>query len=306
MGGFKMAVIAPPRRATTRVAPTSTEVAPTSTDGMRRQDRHWRFAAALCTCLLVTTPGGAETPVTPAATPTAPLQTFQDCSDCPEMVVVPAGKFVMGSEHDYDNEKPAHEVTISRSFAVGKFEVTFAEWQACVTAGGCASNKSPSDEGWGGGRRPVINVSWNDAKEYVTWLSGKTRQPYRLLTEAEWEYAARAGTTTKYAFGDTITDEQGLWGASQTADVGSFPPNPWGLHDMHGNVWEWVEDCYQNDYNDAPSDGTARPSADCALRVLRGGSWDDDHPQYLRSSFRYMYLPGYRFGNIGFRVARGL
>lgn len=187
-----------------------------------------------------------------------PARTFRDC---PEMVEVPAGKFMMGSMDGGLNERPVHEVTIGR-FAVGKFEVTFADWEACIAGGGCASHKRPSDQGWGRERHPVIDVSWNDAKEYVTWLVHKTGQPYRLLTEAEWEYAARPGTTTKYAFGDAINEDQARYSDRKTAEVGSFPPNAWGLHDMHGNVWEWVEDCYQENHSGAPSDGLARSISD--------------------------------------------
>ena len=160
-----------------------------------------------------------------------PGDVIRDCSDsCPEMVVVPAGSFTMGSNEN-DSEKPPHTVTIRQPFAVGKFEVTFAEWEACVAGGGCTSNTAPSDQGWGKGRRPVINVSWSDAKEYAAWLSRKTGKTYRLLSEAEWEYAARAGTTTKYVFGDTITKRQaqfseGDYGsAKQTVEVGTFPAN---------------------------------------------------------------------------------
>jgi formylglycine-generating enzyme required for sulfatase activity len=232
-------------------------------------------------------------------------RTVRDCSDCPEMVVVPAGKFMMGSMDGASDEKPVREVTIGRSFAVGKFEVTFADWEACVAGGGCTSNKSPSDQGWGRGRRPVIDISWNDAKEYVTWLARKTGQPYRLLTEAEWEYAARAGTTTKYAFGDAINKQQAQFSESKTAEVGSFPANAWALYDMHGNVWEWVEDCYQENYNGALSDGSARSFPNCSLRVLRGGSWYGN-PQFLRSALRNGLPPVYRGGGVGFRVARTL
>jgi formylglycine-generating enzyme required for sulfatase activity len=234
---------------------------------------------------------------------------FRDCGAnetwCPEMVQVPAGKFMMGSADGDADEKPVHEVTIRRPLAVGKFEVTFAEWDACVAGGGCASNKSPGDQGWGKGRRPVINVSWNDAKEYVTWLARKTGQPYRLLTEAEWEYVARAGTTTKYAFGDTINKQQAQFSESKTVEVGSFPASAWGLHDMRGNVWEWVEDCYQDNYSGAPSDGSARSLPNCSSRVLRGGSWDN-YPHDLRSAFRVRFHPDSRYGSIGFRVARTL
>jgi formylglycine-generating enzyme required for sulfatase activity len=240
----------------------------------------------------------------PAPDP-VPGRAFRDCADCPEMVVVPAGKFMMGSTEGDPDEKPVHEVTIGRSFAVGKFEVTFADWEACVAGGGCTTKKSPNEQGMGRGRRPVINVSWNDAKEYVTWLVRKTGQPYRLLTEAEWEYAARAGTTTKYAFGDAINKPQAQFSDSNTAEVGSFPANAWGLHDMHGNVWEWVEDCYQQDYSGTPSDGSAGSISKCSLRVLRGGSWLD-FPDDLRSANRYAAPPEDRVSSVGFRVARTL
>ncbi len=247
-----------------------------------------------------------EQPATAKAAP----RTFRDCPDCPEMVEVPAGRFLMGTADGDADEKPAHEVVIGKPFAVGKFEVTFAEWEACATDGGCLKNKTPNDEGWGKARRPVINVSWNDAKEYLTWLSGKTGKPYRLLTESEWEYAARAGTTTKYAFGDSIDKQQarfsgGKQGIGQTVEVGSFAANAWGLYDMHGNVWEWVEDCYVPSYVEAPTDGSAQFILGCGPRVLRGGSWDYE-PQDLRSAIRYKLPPYYRVDEIGFRVAREL
>jgi formylglycine-generating enzyme required for sulfatase activity len=245
---------------------------------------------------------------TPPATNSAPPRTFRDCSDCPEMVELPRGRFMMGSAEGDADEKPQHEVLIAKPFAVGKFEVTFAEWGACAADGGCLKNKSPGDEGWGKTRRPVINVSWNDAKEYLAWLSRKTGKPYRLLSEAEWEYAARAGTSTKYAFGDSIDKQQarfsdGKPGIGQTADVGSYAANAWGLHDMHGNVWEWVEDCYAPNYLQVPSDGSAQIIPGCSSRVLRGGSWDYD-PRDLRSAVRYKLPPVYRVDEIGFRVAK--
>ncbi len=249
-----------------------------------------------------------------------PGETFRDCDVCPEMVVVPAGEFMMGSNDGNSDEKPVHKVTISQPFAVGKFEVTFAEWEACMAdegpwtkyggPGGCKHN--PGDNGWGKGRRPVINVSWNDAKEYVAWLSRKTGKSYRLLTEAEWEYAVRAGTMTKYSFGDTITKSQaqfsyGFWAsAGKTAGVGSFPANRFGLHDMHGNVWEWCEDNWHANYQGAPNDGSVWPGGDASRRVLRGGSWNYDFPVDLRSAFRHWYRPDIRVFDIGFRVARTL
>lgn len=215
---------------------------------------------------------------------------FRDCADgCPEMVVVPAGPFMMGEGSSQ------RRTSIAQSFAVGKFEVTFAEWEACVGGGGCTSNKSPSDQSWGKGRRPVINVSWNDAKEYVSWISRKTGNSYRLLTEAEWEYGARAGTTTAYSWGDAIGRGNAncngcgsQWDTKQTAPVGSFKPNDFGLHDMHGNVWEWCED-----------------ASSSSFRVLRGGSWGNI-PFDLRSALRSSLQPDVRYDIIGFRVASTL
>ena len=209
-----------------------------------------------------------------------PGRVFRDCPECPEMVVVPAGSFMMGSDES-SSEKPRHRVTIAKPFAVGKHEVTFAEWDACVVAGGCGGGHRPYDRGWGRGRRPVINVSWDDAKAYVLWLNRKTGKQYRLPSEAEWEYAARAGTTTRYSWGDDIGRNRAncancgsRWDNEQTAPTGSFRANVFGLHDVHGNVWEWVEDCWSGDYPGAPSDGRAWTGGDCGNRVLRGGSWD--------------------------------
>jgi formylglycine-generating enzyme required for sulfatase activity len=240
-----------------------------------------------------------------------PGRVFRDCTDiCPEMVVVPAGEFTMGS-NESGREKPPHRVTIQRPFAVAKFEVTFAEWDACVTDGGC---RRPSDEGWGRGRRPVVNVSWHDAKEYVAWLSRKTGKHYRLLSEAEWEYAARAGTTTRYAFGDTISRSQAQFSSegsyrttgAKTAEVGSFPGNAFGLHDMHGNVWEWVEDAWQPNYHGAPVDGSVWAGGDVSQRVLRSGFWCYYAPYDLRSAARCWLEPGRYDVDVGFRVARTL
>jgi formylglycine-generating enzyme required for sulfatase activity len=253
---------------------------------------------------------------------------FKDCVACPEMVVIPAGRFVMGSpatDADRgDDEGPPHEVQISRPLAVGKFEVTFDEWAVCVAAGGCNAYL-PKDEGWGRGRRPVIHVSWHDAKAYVAWLSRATGQAYRLLTEAEWEYAARAGSTTSFFFGDdssllcrfangadrltTFAKERNTTCAegfgAMTAPVGTFLPNAFDLHDMAGNVWEWVEDCYQPSYKGAAPDGAAKLAAECATRVVRGGSWHVI-PRGLRSAFRVHLKADYRDDDVGFRIARQL
>ena len=246
-----------------------------------------------------------------------PVTVFRDCPECPEMVVVPAGSFTMGSPSSEkgrdDNEGPVHRVRIPVPFAVGKYEVTFAEWDACVSAGGCGGYR-PKDRGWGRGRRPVIFASWKDAKAYVGWLSEKTGKEYRLLSESEWEFAARAGTTTRYSWGNAIIGRNrancrgcgSRWDFKETAPVGSFAANGFGLHDMHGNVYEWVEDCWNGSYAGAPSDGSAWESGDCSQRVLRGGSWYR-LPRYLRAASRGWGDTGFRYYvSGGFRVARTL
>ena len=228
----------------------------------------------------------------------------RDCQGCPEMVVVSAGSYRMGGRH---------EVTIGAPFAVGKHEVTFEQWEACVRDRGCPRGEDiAEDRGWGRGQRPVINVSWDDAQRYVQWLSGETKKPYRLLSESEWEYAARAGTETAYSWGDEIgvgranCDGCGSqWDGRQTAPVGSFAANALGLHDMHGNVREWVQDCWNQSYAGSPRDGSAWRRGDCSRRVLRGGSWSDI-PFYLRAADRSWYTSGVRVSNYGFRVARTL
>ena len=242
----------------------------------------------------------------------SPGDVFKDCPECPEMVVVPAGSFMMGSppgeERRFKDEDSPYRVTIPRSFAVGKFEVTFAEWDACTAAGGCGGYR-PKDRDWGRGRRSVIYVSWEDAKEYVQWLGGKTGKDYRLLTEAEWEYAARAGAKGRYWWGDRVgagnanCDGCGSqWDDNRTAPVGSFRPNDFGLHDVHGNDWEWVEDCWHNGYSGAPTDGGGwTTGGECGRRVLRGGSWGN-RPWGVRAAFRYGESTDGRYSGNGFRV----
>ena len=264
--------------------------------------------------------GAAERRVE-AAEQLRPGERFRDCGECPELVVVRSGSYVMGSpeseEGRYSDEGPQHRVTIGEAFAVGVYEVTFAEWDACVAAGGC-NGHVPDDEGWGRGRRPVINVSWEDAQGYVDWLSRETGAEYRMLSEAEWEYVARAGTETPFHFGGTIStlranyDGRYTYGGgregqyrNRTVEVGSFAANAFGLYDVHGNVWEWVQDCWNASYRGAPTDGSAWETGDCSHRVLRGGSWDLN-PRYLRSAFRSGVPTGYRINNYGFRVARTL
>ena len=251
----------------------------------------------------------------------APGQRFRDCAECPEVVVVPSGSFKMGSRSAEigrsGNEGPVHRVTVGKAFAVGVYEVTFTEWDACRRDGGCVDK--PGDRGWGRGKRPVINVSWTDAREYVAWLSSKTGKRYRLLSESEWEYVARAGTTTPFHYGSTVSTEQANYDGNytygsgrkgryrkRTVPAGSFPANAFGLHDVHGNVQEWVEDCWHGNYNGAPTEGSAWTSGgDCSRRVLRGGSWYYG-PQNLRSADRSWDSSGDRGSFAGFRVARTL
>jgi formylglycine-generating enzyme required for sulfatase activity/uncharacterized caspase-like protein len=269
-----------------------------------------------------------------------PKDNFRECDVCPWMTVVRSGEANIGSpqsetNRDDDEDDKSGEggkqrkVTIRKPFAVGKFEVTFAEWNACVTAGGC--KHEPSHQGWGEGLRPVISISWNDVtREYLPWLntkvSGRLEGPYRLLSEAEWEYSARAGETTAYSTGSTVTSEQAnvtesvpyfiqengrnrtkklSVGSLKTVEVGSFAANAFGLHDMHGNAAEWVADCYQDSYNALPADGSPRTVANCGEHSIRGGAWNDG-PSDMRVAQRGVQVSDKRVPYVGFRVARSL
>ena len=227
-----------------------------------------------------------------------------------EMVSIPGGEFRMGRRKGKgnDDEKPVHKVTVP-AFRLGKHEVTFAQWDACVADGGCGGYV-PDDWGWGRSDRdsPVISVSWYDVHSFIDWLNRKTGGNFRLPTEAEWEYAARAGSKTRYSWGNDIGSKQancqGCGDSYQnTAPVGSFPANPWGLHDMHGNVWEWVQDCWNDSYAGAPTDGSAWESGGCGRRVVRGGSWGSDAGD-LRSAYRGWFGRPTQSGNLGFRLAQ--
>ena len=259
-----------------------------------------------------------------------PGSVFRDCDICPEMVVIPAGEYVMGSprseDERYSDEGPPHKVRIDQPFALGIYEVTFAEWDTCVADSGCGGYRS-RDAGLGGEQRPVTSVNWKDAEAYIDWLSGRTGKGYRLPSESEWEYAARAGTATTRYWGDdadracnhanvydrTSKSENEFRfvhhdcddGYAQTAPAGSFAANAFGLHDMLGNVREWTEDCSNNTYSGAPGDGSAWRSGDCDLRVLRGGSWNE-LPRLVRSANRDKRESESRRVDIGFRVARTL
>jgi len=229
----------------------------------------------------------------------------------PQMIIIPRGSFTMGDQKlvGDDNELPTHKVTISHRFALARNEVTFNDYDYYARSMG---RPLPDDEGWGRGNRPVINVSWKEAKAYAQWLALLTGEPYRLPTEAEWEYVARAGTDTNYWWGDELEPDRAVcsecgtpWDGIKTAPVASFPPNSWGIHDMNGNVDEWVEDCYQDSYFHAPTDGSAMIDGDCEFRVMRGGSWFDIG-RVIRSSSRYRYLPDSSKNSWGFRIALDL
>ena len=371
-----------------------------------------RICAIVALILLATTratPSHPQTRVGPVSAPeeqaSKPRHTFRECDKCPEMVVVPAGSFIMGSPDNELNrakyEGPQHHVTFARQLAVGKFSVTFEEWDACVEDGGC-NGYSPKDEGWGRRRRPVINVSWNDANAYVAWLSVKTGKIYRLLSEAEREHVAkvdslvgpsgdcrfavfwattcgtrrsrppgwspapspnhsnllggrhgcgrfctseicchpngvgcpryrrsapakgrldrmaRAGSRTAFWWGPTISPTQanyngiyiydtGLTGEhrQRTVPVDSFRSNRWGIFQVHGNVWEWTQDCWHENYAGAPADGSPWESGRCDYRIVRGGSWAT-YPGDLGSAVRGRFAIDFRSDSLGFRVARTL
>lgn len=237
-----------------------------------------------------------------------PGDTFRDCPDCPQMLAVQPGRFSMGSNRNRPDERPEHAVTIPHPFAMGVYEVTNGEWDACVREGVCRySPKETADA-----RLPIGNLSWDDAQQYLQWLSGKTGGKYRLPTEAEWEYAARAGTTTNYWWGDTkgkaranCTNCGSPWDGKGASPVGSFQPNAFGLYDANGNLWEWTADCWNDSYKGAPADGSAWTRGECLSRVLRGGSWNLD-ADYMRSSRRSTYDRDVRYYLNGLRVAKDL
>lgn len=300
--------------------------------------------AILTTITLAAAACGRAAIETPPET-AAPGAAFRDCADCPSMMALPAGRFMMGSPEDEpgrnDSEGPQHEVDV-KAFAIGVYAVTRGEWAAFAAATarpearGCEWAGFPRSEigkaSWltlgfeQDDAHPVVCVSWSDAQDYARWLSQRTGRAYRLPTEAEWEYAARGGTVTAYPWGAEASHEYANYGAEEccselasgrdawlfTAPVGSFPPNPFGLYDMQGNAWQWVEDCYAETYAAAPSDGSAYVAEDCPNRVLRGGTWGDT-PAMIRAAFRNWAPPpakywnpdlDYRSGGVGLRVVR--
>ena len=272
-------------------------------------------------CLLSACDNGApDNAASPEATNAAParaeVEVFRDAlkdgGQGPEMVVLPTGRFRMGdlSGDGGITEGPVRTVTISKRIAMGRNEVTFADYDRFVAA---TSGRRPKDRGWGRGNRPVINVSQEDAKAYAAWLSAQTGKTYCLPSESEWEYAARAGTSTRYSWGDEIGRNWANcagcgseWDDEQTAPVGRFAANAFGLYDMHGNVWEWVEDCWHRNYEGAPTDGSAWTTG-CYREypVLRGGTWNTT-PRLLRAAHRTRIMPSHRSDSLGFRLVQDL
>ena len=322
---------------------------------LRSRRRCAPVALGIASCLALAVPASAQHSSGAADSQTAAIHVgagaiLIDCPDfCPEMVVIPPGEYTMGSPASEtgrdDDEGPLHRVTLDRPFAVGRFEVTRGEYAAFsketgrAVSGGCLTDRKKTGT-WEADPRgnwtdpnfrqtdrdPVVCVSWDDAQAYVQWLSRKAGHTYRLLSEAEFEYVARAGTTTTYWWGpsadqgcanangaDTTTKAKYPdWkvmncsdGALNTAPVGSYRPNPFGLYDITGNVSEWTEDCYNKTYVGVPQDGSAWGLGDCGLRVVRGGSWSNG-PQFLRLADRDGRKSGERSRNRGFRVARTL
>jgi len=235
---------------------------------------------------------------TPSAAPTQPTPQLASSVREPETIPLRGGSFAMGSNEDL-SERPVHQVTI-KPFAIGKFPVSVQEWNACATAKACGFVSTGKDEA------PITNVSWSDARQYVAWLAETTGKPYRLPTEAEWEYAARAGTQTKYWWGDQFQADaancKNCAANEQPVKVGSLKPNPFGLYDMGGSVDQWVEDCWHKTYQGAPADGSAWVEGQCPSHVLRSGSWKNDG-RYVRPSNRDSYDTNVRYPTHGFRVA---
>lgn len=296
-----------PWRSSIRPAKTGGSAASQPTQPSGRGSRGLRFAAvALAALFTASCTATHEKPVSADPKLYQSGALVKDCVDCPKMVVIEPGSFEMGSRRGETDEKPRREVTLRQGFAVGMYEVTFQEWAACVDAGGC--NHMPEDENWGRALRPLVNVSWNDAQDYIAWLNEKTGLDYRLLSEAEWEYAARAESNAidisgqgigncRYCYSETARS------AGKTVPVGQYPPNAFKLHDMLGNVWEWTADCYVPNYRGVPASGAAYDKANCETRSIRGGSWKSFYGQ-TRAANRGRAEENARRNDLGFRVAR--
>jgi formylglycine-generating enzyme required for sulfatase activity len=280
---------------------------------MKQISKTLKWSIALLTIFIGFMPCGAQ-----AETPLGIKQksslitgyTFRDCPTCPEMVVVPAGLFIMGSNGKRKAERPAHRVNITAPFAVGRYEVTFDQWHACLKDKACTHK--PDDHNWGANSRPVINVTWHQVHIYLLWLSRKTGHIYRLPSEAEWEYVNRAGTTSNFWWGNepgknnaNCKDCKSQWSAKSSAPVGSFQPNPFGLFDTVGNVFEWVSDCWNPDHEGAENTTAPRTTGVCEFRVIRGGSFYYFN-KVSRASYRAKNRPGVKSYWLGFRVVREL
>ena len=233
---------------------------------------------------------------------------FKDCPECPRLVSLPRGVFTMGGSSIDQTEQPAHLITVDKPFAIGKYEITVREWNACVEAGPC---QPTAHYATAHPKAPIRDVSWLDARQYVKWLSDTTGATYRLPSEAEWEYAQRGGTAMRYWWGDQMATGKANckdcgppWQIDEPADAGSFAPNPYGLHDMNGSVWEWVQDCWHNSFSQAPGDAVPwEDQPTCEARVVRGGAWRDSAP-FMVASTRASADPAARNSQHGFRVAR--
>ena len=267
-------------------------------------------------------PAPAPAPATPptpvAAAPKAPVNSTaagsavgesKDCAACPVMVPLPAGSFTMGSNAGDISERPPHHVAVGAPFAIGKYAVTVEQWNACVTANACPKLSSENATGT---KAPARDLSWDDVQQYLKWLSKATGKPYRLPTEAEWEYAARGGTSTPYWWGDQMRKGNANckgcgdpWHETGPENVGTFAANPYGLYDMGGNVWQWVSDCWHSSYKDAPADGRIWDASGCNMRVIRGGSWLEG-ADYMLASTRFKYSESVRQSQNGFRVVKDL
>ena len=237
------------------------------------------------------------------------VATVKDCDACPLLIALHPQPFTMGSNGSDPSERPAHKVTPHMPFAIGKYEVTVGQWNQCVRGSVCPVMPSLSGVP---DNQPMRDVSWDEAQLYLKWLSTVSGKPYRLPTEAEWEYAARGGTTTPYWWGDTLKGGHAScegcgdpWTAERPPPVGSFGANPFGLNDMNGSVWEWVQDCWHSNYKGAPADGSAWVGGACQARVIRGGSWRENG-SYMLSTTRFKYDASVRQSQNGFRVARSL
>ena len=257
----------------------------------------------------------AAAPAAAAASAPAPAKgvaagaDIKDCPACPPLVAIPAAPFTMGSNTSDPSEKPAHQVTVDAPFAIGRYEVSVQQWNACAAAGACQKIAVPVGAS---PTAPMRDVSWDDAQQYVKWLGAISGKPYRLPTEAEWEFAARGGTTTRYWWGHDMKGGNSScegcgepWSEERPPPAGSFPANPFGLNDMNGSVWEWVQDCWHSTYKGAPADGSAWVDGNCQARVIRGGSWRENG-SYMLSTTRFKYDASVRQSQNGFRVARSL